>query len=305
MVAFAIAVWLMSGQLIPAVPFTTDQLMRGAWVQAACFFVSTFLMVELNNGNALIRIYSRTVSSSFIMLSCAGCFMFGSMPGAIIGLCMVAAYILLFHCYQDREAVGWTYYAFLFVGMASLLFMQILYYVPLLWAMMFFQLAALSWRTFYVSLIGLMTPYWFVVPYFVFHNDIATPIAHLRELAAFDFPYDYSQLTVNELLLFAFVVVLAITGTIHYIRKQSADNIRIRLLYACFTQSGIFTTLFLIAQPQHFDILMRLLIINTSPLLAHFVTLTYTRITNIAFYVICGVAALMTLLNLWMPSFSF
>mgnify|MGYP007070090925 CR=1 FL=1 len=39
------------------------------WVPFACTIVATYFMVELNNTNALIRIYSRTVSTAFLLLT--------------------------------------------------------------------------------------------------------------------------------------------------------------------------------------------------------------------------------------------
>ncbi len=304
-VVYAIGVWIASGLLIPAIPITTAEVMKGAWVQFACFLISAYLMVELNNSNALIRIYSRTVSCSFIVLLCAGCFLFGSLGGSIVQLCVVASYIAGFHSYQNKQAVGWIFYAFLCVGLASTVFIQILYYVPLLWAMMFFRLTSLSWRTFFASIIGLLLPYWFAVPLLVYQGGTGMLLRHFAAIADFQLPFDYQQVTVNELLLFVFVVALGITGTIHYWRQKSADGIRIRLLFGCFIQAWMLTTVFIVLQPQHYDMLIRILIINVSPLIAHFLSLTYTRYTNIAFYVICTVALLLTILNLWMPSLTF
>ena len=57
--------------------------------------------------------------------------------------------------------------------------------------------------------------------------------------------------------------------------------------------------------PQYHDLLFRPAIILTSPLIGHFIALTHTKNTNIAFYVICSIALLLTLLNLWMPSLTF
>jgi hypothetical protein len=62
---------------------------------------------------------------------------------------------------------------------------------------------------------------------------------------------------------------------------------------------------FLILQPQHDDLLLRLVIITTSPLIGHFVSLTRTRLTNIAFCVILGLALILTAYNLWTSSFIF
>ena len=48
---------------------------------------------------------------------------------------------------------------------------------------------------------------------------------------------------------------------------------------------------------------MPLAIISTSPLIAHFITLTRTRITNIAFFVILIAAFALIGFNLWTSSF--
>lgn len=303
--AYAIAIWLISGLLIPVIPFTAAELVRGAWVQFACFLVSAYLMVELNNSNALIRIYSRMVSCSFLVLSCAANFLFSSMAGAIVQLCVIAFYIALFRCYQNKASMGWTYYSFLCIGLASTAYVHILFYVPVLWAIMFFQLTSLSWRTFAASVLGLLTPYWFILPFYIYQGDTGTFISHVAQLAVFVRPFDYRMLSLNQLLFFIFIVALAVTGIVHYWRNSYNDRIRIRQFYGSFIGMSIVTTIFLMLQPQHYDILIRILIVNVSPLIAHFISLTHTRITNIAFYTICGVALLLTILNLWMPSLSF
>jgi lipopolysaccharide export LptBFGC system permease protein LptF len=77
------------------------------------------------------------------------------------------------------------------------------------------------------------------------------------------------------------------------------------MFYGIFIQISSLTAVFIILQPQHYDMLIRILIISVSPLIAHFLSLTHTRITNIAFYVICGACLVLTLLNLWMPSLTF
>ena len=303
--AYAVAVWLASGLLFPALPIGFSNLWTG-WVQFLCFLTSAFLISVLNNSNALIRIYSRTVSCAFIILICAGNFLFSSVSGAIAQLCIVAVYLALFRTYQDRTAVGWTYYAFLCLGLVGCTFPQMVFFVPVLWFLMFFQLSSLSWRTLFASILGLLTPYWFAFPFLLYTGDIAALTNHITALTDFQQPFSHATaLTINELLFFVFVVVLGLTGTIHYQRKKSGDNIRIRLLYDCFILMWVVATVFLVLQPQHYDVLIRLIIINVSPLIAHFLALTNTRLTNIAFHVIWVIALLMTLFNLWMPSLTF
>jgi hypothetical protein len=63
---------------------------------------------------------------------------------------------------------------------------------------------------------------------------------------------------------------------------------------------SLLTIVFLLLQPQHYDVLIRILIINTAPLLGHFLALTHTRQTNIVFFVITAAVILITGYNLWM-----
>lgn len=285
---YAICIWLLAGLL-----------QENWWIQFAIFAVCTYLMVELNNANALLRIYSRMVSCTFLVLSCTACFMFGSLSGAVTELCIIASYYTLFHSYQDKRATGWTYYTFLLLGLSSMVCVHIVFFLPLLWLLMASKIQSLSWRAFFASLLGLTTPYWFAGVYFIFTEDYETPMGHFSKLGEFGIPFDFSQLSVPQLIVYVFMFVLALTGIIHYIRTRYRDKIRIRMLFDCFIFTDLLTFLLLALQPQHYDMLMRLIIINTSPLLAHFIALTHTRWTNIAFYVITVAALIVTALCLF------
>ena len=291
---YAIAVWLAGGLL-------QQQL----WPQLVCFLLSTYLMVVLNNSNALIRVYSRTISCSFIILTCAANFLFSSFAGAFFTLCITAFYVILFHTYQDKQAVGYTFYAFVCLGLASAAFVKVLWIVPIFWGCMFVYLSSLSWRTLAASIIGLITPYWLFVPIIIYQGQRHVLMAHLAKLADIQPAIDYSHLTTPQVLTALFTALLAITGIVHFWRNSSADRIRIRQLYGFFTLMTVLSNVAFFVLPQHFDILLGLLIINTAPLIGHFVTLTRTRYTNIAFYVICVTALILTAINLWMPSLSF
>ena len=61
----------------------------------------------------------------------------------------------------------------------------------------------------------------------------------------------------------------------------------------------------LLLQPTLYNILTRMLIVFVSPLLAHYLALTHTRITNITFQVLLFMAVLLTIYNLWTSSLLF
>ena len=129
------------------------------WMQTIVLAISTLLMAELNNSNSLIRIFSRMVSCSFLFMSVMAIFLLHSMQATIVQLCFIAFYLSLFKAYQNPRATGWVYYAFFAIGMASVVFIQILYFVPIMWILMIFNILAFGSRSFVASLLGLITPF--------------------------------------------------------------------------------------------------------------------------------------------------
>lgn len=267
-------VWLLCGLIA-----------HGWWGQLLCFIATTYLMVELSNSNALLRIRSRMVSCTFLVLSCTSCFTFGSMPAAFTQLCFVAATTFLFRLYQDNQSPGRTFYAFACIGLSSFSFVQIFYLVPLIWIVMASQLQAFSMRTWLASLLGLACPYWFAMVYYFYVQDFTALALHFDPLLSLPVPHGYSLLTFSHIAAFLLVIILMTTGIIHFLMHGYEDKIRIRQLYSYYIMISFVLVLFLILQPQHYDIYMGLLIATASPLIAHYMTLTHTKTSNIIFIV--------------------
>ena len=288
---YALAVWLLCGLLT-----------QHWWVQFGCFAVATYLMVELNNINALIRIYSRMVSCTFVALSCCACFLFPSLLGAIMQICVIGTFMLLFATYQDKASVGMTYYAFTVLGICSMTFVHVVYYLPLLWILMATHLQSLSWRTWGASILGLLTPYWFASCWLIWHEDFSLLADHFTQLAVFQFPIRHLSLSPSQIAFFALLLLLFVVSSVHNIRQQNLDKIRIRLLYGVLIWTGLLTVVFILFQPQHYNSLIRIMIICTAPLAAHFIALTHTKLTNIFFCAITAITLLLTIYNVWMSS---
>ena len=89
-----VAVWLVYGLV-----------QQHLWLPFVCFAVATFLMVELNNANSLIRIYSRMVSCAFIAFVCSSVYLFTSVRGGMIMVCAVLFYVLFLHSFKDRRVM--------------------------------------------------------------------------------------------------------------------------------------------------------------------------------------------------------
>lgn len=275
----------------------TEQL----WVQFVLLAVSSFLMMELNNVNALIRIYSRMVSCSFLVLAVMSQYLVVDVRCGIVQACFIAFYLFLFSAYQDNRAMGRVFYAFLMLGIASTMFVQILFFVPLVWVLLCTNLMVRSFRAFVSSLFGLLVPYWFMVAYYLYIDDVDSLLDHFLQIAQFGPVLGWMDMPVSHILTAAYVAILAVVGMIHFRLNNYKDKIRTRMLFEIFSVLALAAIFFMILQPQHIDYLLALLIVSTSPMIGHYIALTNTFITNISFYVMLVVALIITCVNLWMP----
>lgn len=275
----------------------TEQL----WVQFVLLAVSSFLMMELNNVNALIRIYSRMVSCSFLVLAVMSQYLVVDVRCGIVQACFIAFYLFLFSAYQDNRAMGRVFYAFLMLGIASTMFVQILFFVPLVWVLLCTNLMVRRFRAFVSSLFGLLVPYWFMVAYYLYIDDVDSLLDHFLQIAQFGPVLGWMDMPVSHILTAAYVAILAVVGMIHFRLNNYKDKIRTRMLFEIFSVLALAAIVFMILQPQHIDYLLALLIVSTSPMIGHYIALTNTFITNISFYVMLVVALIITCVNLWMP----
>lgn len=257
-------------------------------------------MVELNNRNALLRIYSRMVSASFIGLSMMMPFTLVSTRVSIACITFLMAISVVLYSYQNRLSMGRTFYTFALVSLGSIFEIHILYYVPIFWLTMAFYLQTMSWRTFFASILGVVAPYWFVALGLFFVDTPVMLANHFAQLVAIPMPPNYLILSPGQLLSACWIVVMVVTGAVHFVRTSFLDSIRIRMIFNMFMLVSVFSILLLVVMPQHFDIFIRVLVIVASPLIAHFISLTHTRVTNIAFVAIMIITFAVTVFNLWM-----
>ena len=274
---------------------------KNLWFQFACLAVSTYLMVEFNNVNALLKVYSRMVSCAFLVLACTANYLFASPSAALVQACFAAFYLIVFNAYQERTASGVTFYAYVFVGVASTVFVQILFFVPLLWILHATNVLAMSGRNFWATVLGLIAPYWFVGAYLVYNGQPEFLVQHFADLANFDPLFQYDQIDHNHMATILFVILVSLIGIIHYLRSSRNDKIRNRMIYEMVIVVDLFTIVCIVLQPQHADNLLPILIINTSALIGHLITLTRTAATNVVFCVLWLASVLLTVCNLWIP----
>lgn len=261
------------------------------WPCLTCMVIATLFMVELNNGNSLIRIYSRMVSSSFAVMMTMAQFVHTSLQASVVTLCAVGFLLCLFRCYQDHDAPGWTFYAFLCVGLASLVWVQVLFFLPILWLVMGTMIYCMGPRNLVASLLGLAAPYWFYLGYCALMGDVEGFADHFIALSVFQPLWDYGMLNVMQWAMLGIVIVCALIGAGHFWATIYNDKIRTRMLYQAFCLIDFVALVFLILQPQHFTPLWCIMAVCTAPLIAHFIALTQGKLCSWTTYVLMIIAA--------------
>lgn len=280
--------------------FMVIQVLLGhdTWLQMALLAVSSVLMAELNNANALIRIYSRMVSCSFIVMTTAANFLLSSTNAGWAQMGLIVFFIFLLHAYQHARAAGWVFYAFATLSLASIPFVHILYLVPLLWIILATNIMALSPRTFLASLLGLMVPYWFIGAYAIVFQHLDWLSSHFAALAHPGNVFDLTVIDDHQALTFIFLMILAALGSVHFLMFSYQDKIRTRMIYEMFITLSFCCLLMMLVFPTLFNGFMSLAIVVIAPLIGHFLALTHSRVSNIVFFVIIAVALLLTIYNL-------
>ena len=268
------------------------------WLQMALLGISSLLMAELNNANALIRIYSRMVSCSFIVMTTAASFLLSSTNTGWAQMGLIVFFIFLLHAYQDGHAAGWVFYAFAALSLASIPFVNILYLVPLLWIILGTNIMALTPRTFLSSLLGLMVPYWFIGAYAVVFQHLDWFALHFQTLAQPGPLFDLSILNDHQAMTFIFLMIITALGSIHFLIYSYQDKIRTRMIYEMFITLSISCMALMLVFPSLFNGFMSLAIVVIAPLIGHFLALTHSRLSNITFFVVIAAAFALTVYNL-------
>jgi len=279
---------------------TVELMGYGQWMTFALLLVATLMMAELNNGYSLIRIYSRMVSCSFMVMITMSLTLFESVTVAVVMVAFIAFLLLIFRAYQNPGAVGWVFYAFVALGISSIVFSKSLLFVPVLWVVMAVNVLCFSPRTLIASLLGIITPYWFVAAWLIYQGNISYLGTHFLSALQFGTPFQFSILNIHQLLTFAFVLVLAVIGAVHFFLYSYQDRIRIRLMYETFVVLDACAVIFAILQPQYFDEMLGMSIVTTATLIGHFLALTHSRLSNITMFVLAGVTLALTIFNLWL-----
>lgn len=194
---------------------------------------------------------------------------------------LIVAITFLFASYHDQDARSAAYNSALIISLGSLVWIHILWFMPLFWHGMS-RFRTLTLRTFLASLMGIATIYWFLLGWCVWTRDFS--------------PFSiFSSLFRVQILSFAYtdpinwigicwVVIITLVAVVNIVSHESDDIQRTRqyLYHLVLFAFWSFGLAFLFAQSA--DEFLQVACIPTSLLTAHFFTLVQHRFARWFFY---------------------
>lgn len=269
-----------------------------------CCGLCSYLLVEFNNSNALLRIRSRLTTSTFLFGM--GCFPFFHENAQVLWTTffILGCYYFLFRSYQDSHHSAHIFHAFLSLGIAGLIHPILFCLIPFIYWSMAAYLRSLSVKTFCASLLGLITPFWFYAAYLIYLQDYSRLWLPLQELTPFTSPSldTYLSFDMTRIAAFLLITLLGLIGTLHTIKTSYNDKIRTRMLFYTLILLETVLFLLLLLQPEYFDLFLSLLVLTSAPVIAHFFALTSYKITNLLFIISLFIYLFIAFSSLWMDS---
>jgi hypothetical protein len=261
------------------------------------------MMIEINTAFTLIRTRTTMPVCIFWMIATSLFFLHPLEWKNLVPLAFLLSVYQLFRSYESSSPAIPIYHAFFFISLGSLVFPPFIYFSPILWGSMI-PFRSLSGKSLLASLLGIITPYWFLFGYCFYFDQMPLFLAPLQEMILF-YPIDYGHLTISEIASWGTITLLLIISGFHYWQMSYMDKTRTRIYHSFLVIVGLCVTLWSILQPNYMRELMVIELICASFLSGHLFTLTRNRFSGIFFIVTFITIILLTIFNLWMQFFNF
>lgn len=280
-------------------------LTSGEWQDAISLLTcaaTAYLLIEVNTAFALIRTRTAAHVSLYVFLTTICLFLHPLQLTTFVPLAFLISVSQLFRSYESANASESIFHAFLFIGIGSLMFPQLLYFVPPFYLSMI-SFRSLSLKSFFAGIIGLTVPYWFLFGYAFYYDQMDLFYRPMLEVIHFQ-PISYHVLELEQLISCGVVTLISLVSSVHYFNVSYLDKVRTRIFLFFLIAVEVWTYLLGILQPQHFNVLLQIQIITGSILTGHLFTLTRNRFTGIFFIITFVILIALTIYNLWMQFFN-
>lgn len=243
----------------------------------ACL-LTTYLLTEMNNRNAIIRVYSRSICSTFLLLvACMGvshgwAWSWPAVPA------LTASLFMLTQIDSVGNIVAHTFHIFVVLGVAILFSPVYIWFGLILYWHIAVSFRKLTPKAFFAGLIGLAVPVWVAACVCLFTDQWIVAREWWNELVNFQ-PLRaeaFRQINTDLIVCWSLLALMLAGGSAYYLANSCEDKVRTRLLVRMLITQSAYTLLLAAIQPHWSQSLLPAMVVSVSSLPAHYFTLRRT-----------------------------
>ncbi|MDL2255807.1 hypothetical protein LJC38_04400 [Parabacteroides sp. OttesenSCG-928-K15] len=236
-----------------------------------------FLVQRASYALVLIRDRSFLPFLFFILLLSTNADFFPLKATSFGVFCLILAVYLLFTSYHDPFSAAKSFGAAFLIGLGSLLWVYILWFIPLFWVGMY-MFRSLNPRTFVASLLGLLSVYWILLGWAVWESDYSYFVVPLQSLFDFHFSFWSFSEWIEWVPLFI-VAILVILASVNILTHEQGDSLRTREFLSFFMLLVLWSVVPFFLYEQASVEFLHIIAIPSSTLIAHFFSVQRNRYT--------------------------
>lgn len=290
----AAAVWMLTAHEIPQ-----------DWWLFLCLGATTIVLRLVVNSLVLIRERSWFLSACFIVLSAAFTFQHDFLWSMLsLPLFVLSQYLLLL-TYQAARPQGMVFYAVLLLALAGLLFPPLLLILPVYWAVMLLHLQSFTAHSLAASFLALGVALLSLLGWCWLRPDTWHALSAWLASCLSVQPQAALQWTVQQWVNIGYLLLLLAVSLLHFNGTKWGDKIRTRMHFYAIITLNLALVCLLALYPQHYATLSYFIVLQSAPLVAHFMVLGQGRGVDFAFGLLLISTAALIVFNLWSPLLNF
>jgi hypothetical protein len=262
-------------------------------------FYTAMLLQRSNYHMVFIRQSTNLPFLIFFLLGSTNMDLMPICPASVAMLFLIFALFDLFKSGQQMES-GRAFNAAVYIGIGSLLWVHVLWFLPLYWYGMY-RFRLLYSKTFFSTLLGVATIYWIVLGWCVWRHDFTMLSDSLRQLTAIDVSFPQNLFNNIRWLSVIGAFGLLIISFLYIRLHEAESSLRTRqmlsflLIFALYT----FVLLFLYNR-QYFSGFLYFFYLPLTMLFAYMFSNKHGLVMFLLYYGILVFLFLLTLAQIWL-----
>lgn len=211
--------------------------------------------------------------------------------------CLILALYQLFTAYHDHGAADKAYNVGLIISVGSLLWIHIIWFIPLFWVGMY-NFRTLNIKTFIASLLGISTVYWFVFGWCVWQRDFTAftiPFASLFKIRLLTI----LSAGIADWVQIISMTVLTVVASVNILTHEYEDNLRTRQFLFFLIAMAIWSFGLFFIYEQSSEEFLEMACVPASILIAHFFTVKRGKYVFWFFHVSVALFIALLIIRIW------